>query len=1100
MELLENVVEENRRLRRTMRDLIALSSLPAVWIGLGPDGIVRSVAGVLLDTLALELVYIRLAGPAGEGAVEVIRSKRGADAAHLDAIRSSLTWLPDRTESPATIPDPFSAGTLHVVVTHFGAGEDEGVLVTGSLRTGFPAEQDRVLLGVGANQVAIVLQRWRAEERLRQSEARKSAILETALDCIVTMDADGKVIEFNPAAERTFGYRRADVVGRDLDDLIIPPTPGDSRHRGIARYLATGEASVLGKRIELSALRADTTEFPVELAIARIPTDPPLFTAYVRDISERNRHERLRNARLAVTETLSQAATAAEAATGLLRAVCEGLGWDAGFFWTLAPGGDTLRLLQSWRAPDVALTRLETLSLQRTFRRGDGLPGHVWAIGEPTWLSDVVKATHFPRAASAAKDGLHGAFACPLVVGTKTLGVIEFFSHQIRQPDADLLEMMGTVAGNVAQFLERKTAEEKIRRSEQELADFFDNATVGLHWVGPDGTILRANRAELDMLGYRREEYVGRSIVDFHADSEVIGDILYRLQAGEELRAYPARLQCKNGLVKDVLIDSNVFWRNGEFVHTRCFTRDVTAWKLAERSQRESEEKLRLLADTIPQLAWMAHPDGSVFWFNRRWYEYTGTTLEQVKGSGWQSVHDPQLLPEVLTRWNACVAGGEPFDMVLPLKGADGEFRPFLTRVNPLRDDANRILYWFGTNTDISDLKRMEDALRDADRRKDEFLATLANELRNPLAPIRNGLQILKMTEVDAGLAGRTRDVMERQVDQLVRLVDDLLDVSRVMRGKVVLRKEPVELATVVNRAVETAQPLIDLNGHDLDVSLPCASLVLNADPIRLSQVMGNLLTNAAKYTEAGGRISLSARSEAGAVVLRVKDTGIGIATDVLPHVFELFVQGDHSATRAQAGLGIGLTLVKNLVEMHDGSVEVYSAGPGRGCEFVVRLPQSIAKRPALSISETCERQQEVAPSGLRLLVVDNNEDAATALAMLLRLKGHKIRVVHDGNAALEAVQVFRPALVLLDIGMPGMDGYEVARRIRSMPGLESVVLAAVTGWGQQEDRRRSAEAGFDHHLVKPPEPQALENLLAATLLAQNSSRGSGGGVSHEQG
>ena len=321
-------------------------------------------------------------------------------------------------------------------------------------------------------------------------------------------------------------------------------------------------------------------------------------------------------------------------------------------------------------------------------------------------------------------------------------------------------------------------------------------------------------------------------------------------------------------------------------------------------SLRESEEKLRLLADTIPQLAWMARPDGHIFWYNRRWYEYTGTTPEQMEGWGWQSVHDPDVLPKVLERWKGSIASGEPFDMVFPLKGADDQFRPFLTRVNPLRDEAGRILYWFGTNTDISEIKRMEEALRDADRRKDEFLATLAHELRNPLAPIRNSLQILKMPRVDAETAQQTREMMERQVHHLVRLVDDLLDVSRVMRGKIELRREPVELATVVARAVETAQPLIEVQGHELDISLPPESLLLDADPVRLAQVVGNLLTNAAKYTEANGRIWLTARREGGEAVLSVRDNGIGIAPDMLPHVFELFVQVDHASTKAQGGLG----------------------------------------------------------------------------------------------------------------------------------------------------------------------------------------------------
>jgi PAS domain S-box-containing protein len=369
-------------------------------------------------------------------------------------------------------------------------------------------------------------------------------------------------------------------------------------------------------------------------------------------------------------------------------------------------------------------------------------------------------------------------------------------------------------------------------------------------------------------------------------------------------------------------------------------------------------------------------------------------------------------------------------------------------------------------------------ALTDRDRRKDVFLATLAHELRNPLAPIRNSLQIMKLPMVNAATIERARDVMERQVHQLVRLVDDLMDVSRYMQGKIELRKERIELATVVARAVETARPGIDAQQHELTVSLPTESLPLEADPVRLAQVLSNLLTNAGKYTEPGGRIRLTAELDGVEAVLRVKDSGIGIGPEMLPRVFDMFVQVDPAANRSQGGLGIGLMLVKTLVMMHGGNVEAHSAGLGTGSEFVVRLP--LASRD-LGKPEAPERNDlRHSPfSRRRVLVVDDNVDAADSLATLLCLGGHEVQVAHGGPAALEMVKVYRPEMAFLDIGMPGMDGYEVARRLRKQPGLENVVLAALTGWGQEEDRRRTSEAGFDHHLVKPPELKTVESLLA---------------------
>ena len=315
----------------------------------------------------------------------------------------------------------------------------------------------------------------------------------------------------------------------------------------------------------------------------------------------------------------------------------------------------------------------------------------------------------------------------------------------------------------------------------------------------------------------------------------------------------------------------------------------------------------------------------------------------------------------------------------------------------------------------------------------------------------------------------------------LVRLVDDLLDVSkRVMRGKIELRRETVELATVIARATETVQPLIDAKGHQLIIQLPNESLLIEADPVRMTQVVGNLLTNAAKYSEKGGRIWLKSERNGGNAVLIVRDTGIGISSDMLPRIFELFVQVDHASTKTQGGLGIGLTLVKNLVEMHNGTVEARSEGLDKGSEFVLRLPISGHENEQHCDIEN--RQLEIrqpSNSGFRVLVVDDNQDAANSLAMLLKLQGYEVRVAFSGVASLEITKTFIPDAVFLDIGMPGMDGYEVARLMRQQPGMEKIVLAALTGWGQQEDRRRTAEAGFSHHLVKPLELKLLEGVLA---------------------
>jgi signal transduction histidine kinase len=377
-------------------------------------------------------------------------------------------------------------------------------------------------------------------------------------------------------------------------------------------------------------------------------------------------------------------------------------------------------------------------------------------------------------------------------------------------------------------------------------------------------------------------------------------------------------------------------------------------------------------------------------------------------------------------------------------------------------------------------LRQRVEQLAVMDRRKDEFLATLAHELRNPLAPIRNSLHILRMSGGGGPAVDRVHEMMERQVNHMIRLVDDLMEVSRITRGKIELRKERIELAAILRSAVETSRPLIEAARHELAISLPAEPVMLDADPVRLSQVVANLLNNAAKYTEEGGQIRLTARREGEEVAVSVKDTGLGIPANMLPRIFDMFAQVDRTLNRSQGGLGIGLTLARTLVEMHGGRIEAHSEGVRQGSEFTLRLPIASETsseqegQPATSSQQSARLRQQ------RVLVVDDNHDAADSLGLLLKFLGTDAYVVYDGPSALEALRIYQPSIVFLDIGMPGMDGHEVARQMRKSPGCDDLMLIAMTGWGQEEDRRRSKAAGFDHHLVKPANADALQALLVA--------------------
>jgi two-component system CheB/CheR fusion protein len=501
---------------------------------------------------------------------------------------------------------------------------------------------------------------------------------------------------------------------------------------------------------------------------------------------------------------------------------------------------------------------------------------------------------------------------------------------------------------------------------------------------------------------------------------------------------------------------------------------DITSRLFAEEALRETEARFRDMADHAPVLIWLLGPSGCEF-VNRETLRFLGCAIEDVKGWGWRRFIHPEDARAYMAEYVRSVAEQRPFEAQVRFRRADGEYRWFRSSGVPRRRADGAPLGYVGCSVDITEIKESEDALREADRRKDEFLATLAHELRNPLAPIRSSLQLLRESS-DA--PAEVCAMLERQVDQMVRLVDDLLEISRMTQGRIELRRERVELASVLQAALETSRPAIEAGGHRLELSLPGEPLAVEADPLRLAQVFVNLLDNAAKYTPDGGRIRLRAERRGDEVEIAVRDDGVGIPSELLPLVFEPFTRSAHALPRATGGLGIGLALVARLVALHGGRVEARSEGAARGSEFVVRLPLRTSEAaPRVEADRT--PASAVAETSQRLLVVDDNRDAADSLAMLLRKRGAEVLVAHDGASALETARARRPTAVLLDLGMPDMDGYEVARKLRAEPTAQQTLLVALTGWGQPDVQSRCREAGFDHHLVKPVRIETLEALLA---------------------
>jgi PAS domain S-box-containing protein len=684
-------------------------------------------------------------------------------------------------------------------------------------------------------------------------------------------------------------------------------------------------------------------------------------------LTERRRDVDRKSVLHAVAQILAESSTLAEATPQIIQRICKSLAWHLGAIWQLDRNSTLLSCAGVWHVGSTSFPAFESITKQRTFEKGVGLPGRVWASGEPAWIPDVVHDQNFPRSRAASEEGLHSAFGFPIRLGAETHGVIEFFSPEIRQPDEDLLQMMSTIGIQIGQFIERRRGDEEVRRSEARKTAVVESALDAIIAIDHTGSIVEFNPAAEKMFGRTRNEAIGKPLADI---------------------IIPPSLR---------------------------------------------EQHCQGMAN------YLATGNGPVL--NKR--------LE---------------LP-------ALRADGTEFPVELAVSRIPFPGPPMFT----------------GYIRDITQRKQLENELRGraeellaADHRKNEFLATLAHELRNPLAPIRNGLEIWRLCQGDPEVMDQARDMMERQLSQMVRLVDDLLDLSRVSRGTIELRKERIELAKIVDQAVETSLPIIEQAGHDLTIDVPQSAIYVDADLTRMAQVFSNILNNAAKYTESRGNIHLSVRQEEGHAVVSVIDNGIGIPAHMLPSVFDIFTQVDRNLERSQSGLGIGLSIVKRLVEMHDGSVEARSKGHGMGSEFIVRLPVVLSVIQTQPEGET----QTLISRRRRILVVDDNRDAAMSLAIMLRLMGNESKTAHDGLEALELAQAYQPDVILLDIGMPKLNGYDSARQIRQQSWGKHVCLVALTGWGQDEDRHKSREAGFDLHLVKPVQLEALEQLLASPSVA----------------
>ena len=639
---------------------------------------------------------------------------------------------------------------------------------------------------------------------------------------------------------------------------------------------------------------------------------------------------------------------------------------------------------------------------------------------------------------------------------------------------APIKDDQGRLLGVVLVFRDVSQTREAVLLNER-LAAIVDSSDDIIVSKTLEGVITSWNKGAERILGYTADEVIGKNI-SMLMPPELVADmhkILERVRRGEKVDHYETKRRHKNGQLVDVsLTVSPIRDAEGEIIGASKVGRDITGARQAEILK----ERLAAIVDSSDDIIVSKTLEGVITSWNKGAERILGYTADEVIGKHVSMLMPPERVDDMYKILERIGRGEKVDHYETKRRRKDGRIIDVSLTVSPIRDASGRIIGASKIGRDITEQKLIEAERLEADRRKDEFLAMLAHELRNPLASISSAAQLFGQLETEADLEW-AKDVVQRQVKHLSRLIDDLLDVSRITRGKISLRKEVLNLSPIVSSAVEVVRPLMEERKHELVVSVTNGALRLEGDSLRLEQILVNLLTNAAKYTESGGRISLSATHEQDSIVVKVRDNGMGIPADLLPRVFDLFVQGDRTMARSEGGLGIGLTLVQKLTEMHGGTVIAESAGLGSGSEFTVRLP-------AITKSDEGKPQGQssfprIARQSSRVMVVDDNVDTAAGLAKLLKLLGHDVVVAHDGPESIEIARAHRPEVILLDIGLPQMNGYEVVRQLRQEPCCKTSLIIALSGYGQEEDRRKSLEAGFDHHLIKPVDFDTLLALLA---------------------
>jgi two-component system, sensor histidine kinase and response regulator len=1056
------------QLRRGLGDLAALSALPVVWTESDPRRIAESLADALLHMLHLELVYILVRDRAYEIPIEVAHTVRGpAPTAQAEEIGRALDpWLNtgDLSRTPTSIANPLGNGMTRIICPPFGIEARGGVLVACSPRADFPTEVDRLLLGVAANQVAILLDRRRTEDALRESEERFRGTFENAGVGIADCDLQGRFLRVNQKLCEIVGYTREELLQKTWQDITHP----DDLAAGLEQFLPLAQGEQPGRSLEMRYVRKDGSLVWADVAVSlgRDAAGRPAYViAILQNISERKRLE----------EELSQANARLELALRSSRTSTWEIDIPGGVFENsrVIYGGDWELL--GYGRPELP-AEIETAMVVMVHPDDRERMGHTirtYLSGETREFEIEFRSRH--------KDG---SDRWRLARGMA-----------VRDPAGRPIRLIGSSVD----ITDLKRAEEALRASEQRFRTFVDHATDAFFLQDDQLVVVDVNRQACQSLGYTRDELVGMTPLDFDPDvtPAMLEEFGRRLDA-EEMLVFESRHRRKDGSVFTVEVRGRPFWEGGRRL-TVALARDITEHKRAEEALRESERRFRILAEALPHMVWTAQPDGATDYYNGRTTEYTGLTAEQLRGWGWRSSIHPEDLPRCLEVWTRSIATGEPYEIEFLVRRADGAFRWHLARALALRDDSGRVTKWFGSCIDIDDQKRAQEELREAkeaaeaaNRAKDEFLANVSHEIRTPMNAI------LGMTELvlDTPLTEDQRQCLKTvksAADNLLGLMNDLLDFSKIEAGKLELDVADFSLRAAVSDTLRALAVRAHTKGleliYDVQPEVPDA---LVGDAGRLRQVLLNLVGNAIKFTEEGevvvrAEVASDPASEADVDLwFTVRDTGIGIPRDQQERIFRAFEQEDTSTTRKYGGTGLGLAIAARLVALMRGQITVESE-PGRGStfSFTARFgrqphpPEHVPGRPPASLRK------------LPVLVVDDNATNRHILEEWLRGWQLEPAAVGDGLAALDAlwdaVSEGRPyALVLLDARMPDTDGLALVAKIRKRAELAATRIILLTSGERPGDWDRIRERRIDARLLKPVQQDELLETIYRVMSRTN--------------